>query len=1062
MEDTKVTDIIDINKGKFTHILKGIKIVNTEGKDIKRGFSFQDKEGKFARYKFKGNFDFSLGLIELERVCNEKGIELYQEIDGKLYSKVLMCVNFMYSNKSNGEEIKKVKNRKNDVRQQYKGRIDDTKLIEKDNANNIIASLRAERDALIKQTKDVDEKKEIRKLYKQKISDVRKDRDSSISEYKFLAKNELRNDIKELNGSLTRNSIRQELYENNFTVDSRIYRRYLRSSGSAREGRCIFILEDVYLEMMEYALAGNVVAEDMEIDLPSYEAYLGLTNTAIEDILTTLKPENILLVDDVKSKPYTEKCMVTSLVDGKLHTDIGDYEVSNSLFDGSSLIDFSLLDVKYARAGGIQLRNKWFKGFATGCNMQQFFENHGIIDVSQLNGNSIATDIKQIKFITTKSSIKYLKANPGNEGFLKWLKIISPLWGICGYPHHSKFVGGKYVQTHYQLLNNIGLSPKEVAEVARENIKYAELLKDDLEVFKMHINALIQNEEQNTVEDEENYFDEYASLNMNDTNKFMSAMLKIDDKFAQTKTFKDYRKEIVDNFIENCKRGHLLIFGCYATVIMNSIDYLYHAIDKTWEATKENSHMEHGSIMCDYFWKDYGKELLCSRSPMPVMGNILIAKNVNNPKIREYFSYNGKMSKYIMHINAIESNCCERGSGFDADGDKFLITNQRLLLKKSKENYHKFLVPVNSVKPKEEIKYKWNMKDKALLDVKCSQNNIGRIINDSMILVSEYWHRINNYGESHENLLPLYRYICELSIMSNLAIDACKRPVPYQELQELDRIEKCTYFREKETIQIKVKDTWTDRHGIEHYKKYRGYDGKKKQVYKRNENKEYTLTEKKAKVRPSFFKIVGEGQEYSFVDFACSMDYLQKAMKVKPCDRNPRINLSDLFSTKAINLKTGKAQKRDIDKMVGTDGIIERLGVKIKAIKENKKLKPREVSSEIESAKQEAVTELRKIRRGKGISEETLIAILKKLDKDYQNKSKNISHIGRHILSCLYSAYTSTFVEMFKQNTSEVQQLVEDKDGDIKVFNKRYKKVKVKFFEENKSGKPTEEMASGI
>lgn len=999
---------------------KGLKIVNVEGKDIQRGFSFLDKNKKLALYKFKGNFDFSLGLMELNRLCEKKNITLYEEIDNKMYTKVLLCLNFNYSNKNNISKIEKNKKYKSAIINYIKNKT----ITEINNVkyyNNLLKC------------------KSINPNEKQYSKNETEIEINKIRDFNKKLKSDLINNI---NHSLSRNSIREDLYDDGFTIDKKRYRRFLRSSGSARVGKCLFILEDVYEEMMEYALAGNEVMENMEIDLPSYEAYLGLVNTALEDTMI-INPENILLVDDVESEPYYEKCMVTKLIDGRLHTDIDDYKVSNSLFDGSSLIDFSLLEEKYAIAGGVQLRNKWFKGFATGTNIQKFLIDHNITDVSQLNGWTIATDIKNIKFITTKSSIKYLKMNKGIEGFKKWLNVITNVWGICGHPHSSKFVGGKYVQSHYQLLNNIQLSKKDVEKVTEENRKYAELLKNDLEVFKMHIQAQINI---NDTDDEQ----EKESENNNDINKFMNTMIKVNSNFANTKVFKRYRKEMVDNFINNCKIGHLLIFGVYAVVIMNSIDYLYHAIDKKWKATKEDSHMEYKSIMCDYFYKDYDKNLLCSRSPMPVQGNILIAKNVYNKEIKKYFSYNNRLSKYIMHINAIGTNCCERGSGFDADGDKFLITNEPTLLESAARNYNNFLVPVNAVKTNEKIIYHWNNEDKAKLDIKCSQNNIGRIINDSMILVSEYWHRINN-GGSFEQLLPLYKYICELSIMSNLAIDACKRPVPYDEEFELRKIENCQYFRKRKAIKIKIKDFWIDKKGIQHNKTYKNIDGTTKQAFKKNEEGKYILRNKEAKVRPMFFKLVGEGQDYYFENFDCSMDYIQKAMKIKGSNRESNINLSDLFSDYASTLKTGSAQNREINKIVD---IIKKLDNKIKAIK-NSRANTKEKDEEYKKAREEVIKDLKKIRLGKGITDETMIAVLKRLDKSYQSKGGGLNSIGRLILMCLYSTYPDRFLEMFEKISIDVYQLVEDKNGDISIFNKTFSKEKVNFFENQTTCKPS-------
>ena len=75
---------------------------------------------------------------------------------------------------------------------------------------------------------------------------------------------------------------------------------------------------------------------------------------------------------------------------------------------------------EYQEYGMILLRNRFFKSACFNTNIQKFFEDRGITDVSQLNGFTLAQDISDIKIITTPSSIKYVKFGSLEQ----WLKLL--------------------------------------------------------------------------------------------------------------------------------------------------------------------------------------------------------------------------------------------------------------------------------------------------------------------------------------------------------------------------------------------------------------------------------------------------------------------------------------------------------------------------------------------------------------------------------------------------------------------------------------------------------------
>ena len=51
-------------------------------------------------------------------------------------------------------------------------------------------------------------------------------------------------------------------------------------------------------------------------------------------------------------------------------------------------------------------------------------------------------------------------------------------------------------------------------------------------------------------------------------------MLGINDKFAQTKMYYDFRDDLVKGEIRNLKKGHVLVNGNYSTLMGNGMEML--------------------------------------------------------------------------------------------------------------------------------------------------------------------------------------------------------------------------------------------------------------------------------------------------------------------------------------------------------------------------------------------------------------------------------------------------------------------------------------------------------
>lgn len=226
--------------------------------------------------------------------------------------------------------------------------------------------------------------------------------------------------------------IRSEIYRDGFICDGIKYIRFKRSSGSSRVGKCLFIDEKLYNKMHKWEMCGIKVKAGQSIDLAALEPYIALTLSSIVGTLD-IHPENILVIDDYKSV-FRDRAIATRLVDGRLVSAPEDVEISNSIWDGQSLMDRSIF-LAYQKKeqlhgkpdakehGMLLLRARFFKSCCFNCNIQKWFADNGINNISQLNGQTTASKIEDIKLITTPSSIKYLKFGTLDT----WLEILSLL-----------------------------------------------------------------------------------------------------------------------------------------------------------------------------------------------------------------------------------------------------------------------------------------------------------------------------------------------------------------------------------------------------------------------------------------------------------------------------------------------------------------------------------------------------------------------------------------------------------------------------------------------------------
>lgn len=742
--------------------------------------------------KYINTYDFSLDLIELRNYVASNGknfgigkkvFSFFDEHDNtKEYSNMVINVTFNYS-------VKEFNRIKVDTYMKFGYELSKNEFkncICKDTSTGEIIGVRTNRW--------IDKRLICDNLPPQFCYQEKIDEETSVHKIIYILKTSTNKTIVDVA------ALRNILYKDGFKCDSRDYVRFKRSSGSSRVGKCLFIEKNLSKHMQKWGLCGLEVKDGEEIDLAALEAYIALPTSSIIDVIE-IDPKSILIIDDYESV-FNDTVIETTIGDdGWLHTDEKTIEIHNSIWDGQSLIDKSVMG-EYSCYGMLLLRNKFFKSCCFNTNIQKWFEDNNITDISQLNGFTLATDVSEIKMITTPNSVKYLKFGSMEQ----WLNNLPSMFGVVKHEKKTHFFDGQMVQCHYQLLNTLQLSKNDVEEFLQPSFDYMNKLNTDIDVFKYHIKCQALKDEN--------------PKNMND---IIYTMLSICPDFERTEIFLNFKRSLIKAYRKNLKKGHVLVNGNYSVLFGNPIEMLKSSIG---EFNPTISTLKKGEIYNSRFLNE--QELLCCRSPHVTIGNILVAKNVYINEINTYFN----LTDEIVCLNSINDNILERLSGCDFDSDQMLITDDQILLNAAKKNYSIFKVPTSNVHARKAKRY-FTPEDQADLDIRTSNNLIGEIINLSQQLNSQLWDKANNSEESIQELYDtdtvfrrLYFDICQLDVMSCIEIDKAKKEFEIDSKAEIKRIQNRHIKLDKET------GLKQQAHFLGVISQIKGYEDKKNVVYK--------------------------------------------------------------------------------------------------------------------------------------------------------------------------------------------------------------------------------------
>lgn len=592
----------------------------------------------------------------------------------------------------------------------------------------------------------------------------------------------------------TTKELKDWTYIEGFMFNSKKFRNWKRSGGKARIGENLFCLENMKEQLIDWARMGLKFEGNQ--DVAGIRAYESLPLSSIIGCIE-LDPKGILIVKDYESHfPWTMS--KTWLENKELKTETLPVMETNSIWDGEGLLSkkiFEENEILKDHAVAL-LRNRYMKCAGFCCDIELFFRrycdkhklNYETYEIEDMYRNKIK--VKDIMLITTPSAIKLIKYNDevlkikgyenlGEGAWLKyWKDSCGTSFGVCKVdkPSHNCIKDDEGRVTtfknvlSYQMVNTIPFEKNELETLLQPNLEYVDRLKNDLDFFLKEVKQYAEESESlNEGLENDEYEDDNAlekGLNI-DVNGAFAKLANKNPDFANTQVFKDYRRNFITAYINELRKGKIMVDGAdYAIACGNPIELLKFTVGE-FDGTSE---LKGNQLYCSRFID--GEQVIGFRNPSINVGNIGIQINKEIGEIKEYMRCNPT----IVFLNSIDYPTLSTYQGEDFDIDcNLLINNSTIIDACMRIDKTKTPIPFNGIENTGSNKRELTDENMSNVDFIISRNYIGSTINLSQELNSLYNHLSYNKLADEQQLKVIYELTSRCSSISQTEIDKAKK-----------------------------------------------------------------------------------------------------------------------------------------------------------------------------------------------------------------------------------------------------------------------------------------------
>lgn len=562
----------------------------------------------------------------------------------------------------------------------------------------------------------------------------------------------------------SKKDIRKDFYVNGVQLNNKKYKMLFRTAGQAKDGKCIFIIENLFDKVNEFMTMSIQLPFD-NAPLVEMGAYKSLITSAIVDTIK-IAPKNILIIKDIEST-FKRNALTIELDENDccVAKEHDNYEMKNILFDGQALLDSSIFPKD--KDGYMLLRNHFFKACAFKTHIKKFMHEHfkdayESATVKDMFDYDVL--VKDIKLITTENAIKWIKFKNymGENPYKFWCdKIKNQPFGIVEYPHTSKL--GKYQRMSYQMVNALD-----------ENI-----INDIIEPSKEYIDKL---------KNDNIFFLEHLKINQTEINDFevLIALCSHNKDFLNCNYFKQRKTEIIKEYAKKIKSGKLLQNAENLVIVGSPFAMLLHSVNLDY--TLDDSFTQNDNYIECYTERFNNNEMLAEfRNPFNSRNNSGILKNVYTENLQKYFDF----GKSVIAVNMIDTDFQDRNNGSDQDVDKIYTTNESHIVDCAKK-YYKFYPTIVNQLEKETVIFRNTLEDYAKIDntLAFASDCIGRATNYAQLAQTYSYNLQNDILKESLTVDEYNKCTAILAVLAQVAIDNAKRKYKVNLTDEIERIGK--------------------------------------------------------------------------------------------------------------------------------------------------------------------------------------------------------------------------------------------------------------------------------
>jgi hypothetical protein len=511
-------------------------------------------------------------------------------------------------------------------------------------------------------------------------------------------------------------------------------------------------------------------------------------------------PRNsILMLDSVESPQIHGNCQIFTKVKNKAELLTDDqykdifgkpFTHKNILWDGQALLDKSIFEkAGYTgdnKHGMMLLRNSFFKACAFNTNIQKYYKDNHVKEVTDMFGNKLKA--KDIRMIVTIDSFKMDKFAPvfyqqikkindekpsDNANDLEkrktiykyWLEHIDEKFGIVKEEKPSHLGHGKYHEISYQILNTLPLSKDDIIKITKDDREYIERLRSDTDfsVFLYHIRTNDQSLRKKF---------------------FIYNMLRHCPDFENTTYFKKFRLDEINQYKENMRKGRLKLRGDFyvlCSMPMEMLEYSVHRdVGQIHPYLSKNTAYIHG-IKAE-------EDIPLFRYPHMNSGSVCVLKTQDCTEYDRYFNLDHNTGSNIIVLSPWESNVMAKLGGADFDSDTALYIKDPIILSAAKKLAEFEWMNSNDEGPSIALTdkilkgdpktYSYDPIGFASLDTSLAKSaiEIGSLSNDAQLFNSYLWEGYKS-GKDTKYLHLIYNCILKLAALNELEIDRAKHSI---------------------------------------------------------------------------------------------------------------------------------------------------------------------------------------------------------------------------------------------------------------------------------------------